>query len=88
MEVKLTASQRRSPFGEQRTQGFGGTQKGPEGRIEGKGKATDRGTERKDADLTGNLLVEPIDTGTGIDRKVCRMVGGRVGGEYNAIATI
>src|SRR5262249_7404002 len=88
MEVELAASQRRSPFGEQGTQAFGGTQKGPEGWIECKGEAADRGIEGKDADLTRNLLVEPVDTGTGIDGKVCRMIGGRVGGERNAIAAV
>ena len=86
MEVELASSQRRSPFGEQGPQGFGGTQKGAQGRIEGKGEATERGTNGKEADLTRNLIVESVDTGAGIDRKVCRMTGAWVGGERNTVA--
>src|SRR5215475_12505498 len=88
MEVELAASQRRSPFGEQGAQVFGGTQKGPERRIECKGEATDRGTDGKVTNLTRNLLVEPVDTGIGSNGKVCRMIGVWVGGERNAVATI
>jgi hypothetical protein len=88
MYIELAMPQRRSPFGEQRPQGFGSTHKGSQGRIEGKRETTDRGTEGEVTDLIRNLIVESVDTGAGIDSKVCRMAGTWLSSEYNAITTI